>query len=80
MEKRGLAKEKRGRFGVKAALQMPLYGTPKKSVTPYKRPSTTTPQAPVAEQTQLHKLWQPRWPTLRKQSLTEATIIILTLS
>ena len=39
-EKRGLAKEERRSLG---ALEMPLYGTPKKSVTPYKLPSTTTP-------------------------------------
>ena len=38
-EKRGLAKEKRRSLG---ALQIPLYGTLKKSVIPYKLPSTTT--------------------------------------
>jgi len=50
---RGLAKEKRGSYGIKAMLHISLYRTPKKSVASFQLPFTKKPQAPVLEQAQI---------------------------
>jgi len=54
-EKRGLGKEEWGLSSIKVALQTPVCGTPKRSVTPYQWPFTVISQAPAVEQAQLDR-------------------------
>ena len=75
-EKRGLAKEKRGSS---AALHIQYHfmehgrNVSLHTSHPRKPPSAGGRTGLTRS---MHKLWQPRWPTLREQSLVEATIII----